>query len=499
MPEWNLFEPQRQSLVGVVVYIIRNFRIMVTLFITILALGASNPKLFLYALSGAVPLALLLVVLAWFQYRNFTFHIEGDELIIHKGVFFKERVVIAAERIQSIQVTESLLQRILGVVALKVDTAGSKGNELSIPALEQSRADLLKTLLYQFKEGEASVGISDAANIEVGEKAQTTNGQVLVKLSYMDLLKVGLTENHLRTGLLALAFTFGYISQYQDLIQKYLERYVDEYAEQVANAGISMFLAFLLIYSVISVLISLGRTLLRFFDLKAVLKADAVEISTGLLQRQQARIPINKIQFVQWETNPLRRLAGFESAKIKPTNPAGEVPRQQVNEIPALKFRESKLLIEGIFPGYVDPETGVYANAAAYVRINTILFSLLILPATAVAWFQVEMLALLVLLLYVPVVFLSLQYGRRVELLISETYLLLRKGWIFPKRIVLPSHKLQSVAISQSFLLKRRSLCNLTLYTAAGYRVVRYLRESEAERLRDYLLFKIESSNEPWM
>jgi putative membrane protein len=498
MPEGNFHEPQRQSLVGVLVYIARNFRIMISLFITVIAIGATNPKFFLYSSFAVGPLIVFLIVLAWYQYRNFTFHVAGEELIIHKGVFFKERVVIAADRIQSIQITESIFQRILGVVALKVDTAGSKGNELSINALELSRAEMLKDLLYKIKEIDLPEETIAEETTTVAAAAKSEE-RVLVHLSLLDLLKVGLTENHLRTGLIALAFTFGYISQYQEYIQKYLEGYVDEYAEQVANAGVTLILTFIFFYIIISIIISLVRTLLRFYDLKAVLKADAVEISTGLLQRQRSRIPINKIQFVQWETNPLRRLAGFESAKLKPTNPVGEIPRQQVNEIPALKFRESELLADGIFPGYEAPEHGFNANAMAYLRINIILWSFLILPGTSVAYFFFGWQALLLLLLYIPIGFFAYQYGKRVFILLNETYVLLLRGWIFPKRIVIPAHKVQSIAIEQNIILKRRGLCHLNLFTAAGSRMVRYLSENEAKELRDYMLYKIEKYNEPWM
>ncbi len=497
MPEWNLHEPQRQSLVGVLVYIARNFRIVLSLFITVIAVGATNPKFFLYASFALGPLIVFLIVLAWYQYRNFTFHVSGEELIIHKGVFFKERVVIPADRIQSIQITENLFQRILGVVAVKVDTAGSKGSELSIKALEVSRAEMLKELLYEIKKIEPPDVSTDGDTSVLAEVK--TEDKILVHLSLKDLLKVGLTENHLRTGIIALAFTFGYISQYQEYIQKYLEGYVDEYAEQVANAGITLALTFIFFYIIISVVISLVRTLLRFYDLKAVLKSDAVEISTGLLQRQRSRIPINKIQFVQWETNPLRRLAGFESAKLKPTNPVGEVPRQQVNEIPALKFYESELLAEGIFPGYEVPVSGFKANAMAYLRINVILWSLLILPGVVSSFFLLGWQALMLLLLYLPVAFFAYQYGKRVSILLNETYLLMLRGWIFPKRIVIPTHKLQSIALVQNVLLKRRGLCHLNLYTAAGSRTISYLSENDAIELRNYMLYKIEKYNEPWM
>jgi putative membrane protein len=514
MPEWNMYEPQRQSMLGAVVYAIRNFRVMLSLFVTLLALGAANPTFFFYASFVVGPLVVFLIVLAWYQYNNFTFHVDPEEgLVIHKGVFFKERVVIPVDRIQAIQITENVVQRILSVVALKVDTAGSKGNELQVHALELERAEALKALLYKAR---AAAKAGPAPNPEEAPPCDHTTphadpahepkahakekpGELLVHLSLWDLTKVGLTENHLRTGAVVLAVVIGYAGQYQQLIQEYLEQYVDEYAEQVASAGYTLLLSLLLLYIGVSVLISMVRTFLRFFDLKAVLHTDAVEISTGLLKRQHDRIPIGKIQYVQWETNPLRRLAGYESAKLRPSNPVGDVQQRGVNEIPALNFSDSERLAKAIFAAYEEPTHGFEANATAYARFAAILWTFILIPAAVGIYVVVQWWCLTVLALYIPVVFFAWQNGKRVRVYFNHTYLMVRKGWVFPKRMVLASHKLQSVGIQSHVLLKRRRLCHLVLHTAAGTRMVRYMSERDAAQLRDYLLYQIERYNQPWM
>lgn len=503
MSEWNMAEPQRQSPVGLVIYILRNFRAFVALFIAGITIGAGSPYFWLFIGVGIIPVTVILVFIAYYQYRNFTFQVTEDELIIHKGVIFKDRTVISVERIQSIQITDNIVQRILGLVSLKVDTAGSKGNELEIPALERKRADLLKTLLYEKKEavrGEVPEIITETGGESAPESSIPSEpSRVLVHLSLFDLIKVGLTENHLKTGMIALAFVFGTWSQYQDFIEKYFSDYFDEYATEIAKGGMAFLLGFLLLYAIFSVLLSLGRTILRFYDLKATLHHNAVEIHTGLLKRNQDRVPIRKIQFVQWETNPLRRIAGYESAKIKPSNSVGETTKQQNIEIPALKPRESAILAEGIFPDYVEPEFGFKADAVAYARFNFIFSSFLVLPVTAVGFYFFEAIGLLALVAFIPFLFFGYQFGRRVRISFNRSFMVIRKGWIFPVRIVLPSHKLQSISFQQNVFLKKRGLCHLQFYTAAGSRTVRYLKEKEALELYNYLVFAVESSEESWM
>ncbi len=492
-------EPQRQSLLGIVVYLLRSFRALTTLLLTIIALAAANPKLWYFLGFGIIPLALAFGVLAYFQHRNFTFHVRGDELIIHKGVLVKDRIVVDVDRIQSIQITENIVQRMLGLVALKVDTAGSKGNELEIPALERPKANELKALLYQKK---AAQNVGEEAREEGATPADPfaeAEGETLVKLGVFDLLLVGLTENHLRTGLIAVAFVFGTMSQYQELIERYFSDSVDEYAQQAINAGITLILSAIILFTVLSVIISLVRTVLRFYNLKAVLKSQAVEISTGLLKRNEFRVPIRKVQFVLWQTNPLRRAVGYESATLKPSNSVGEVANKQSIEIPALKKAESAMLATGIFENYMPPVNEIHADAAAYARLAAIISSLILLPALGLIYWFHGYSAFLLLIPILLITSLAYIYGRTVRIFFDQDYVLIKKGWAFTSRAVLPSFKIQALSRKDNVFLARRNLCHISFYTAAGTRSVRYLDATDAKNLYDYLLYCTEKSNESWM
>lgn len=504
--EWDIHEPTRQSYLGVVVYLLRNLRALATLFISLIAVAAAAPIFWTIAGFAIIPIFILFALFAYWQYRNFTFHVEGDNLIIHKGVLVKDRKSVPIERIQSIQVTKNVVQRLLGLVALKVDTAGSRGNELEIPALERDRADALRDLLYKKKEAllvtnshEESDEVQDHQSESQKPDTSTEEGRVLVKLGLFDLLKVGLTENHLKTGFIALAFVFGYASQYQEILEEYVEGYIDTYASQVADAGLTLVISLLIFYAIVSVLISLVRTLLRFFDLKAVLKSEALEISTGLLQRNEYRIPKNKIQYIQWETNPLRKLAGYESATVKPSNSVGEVANKQAIEIPALRVDESNYLAAGVFPGAKKPENFIEGDPWAYARLHAIFGAIVSAPLAGILYWQYSYPGITILLLVGLFAAYGYRYGKTVRIYFDENHVYILRGWLFPKRVILPSFKTQSLQLSQNIILRRRKLGHLTFYTAAGRKTVRFLREKEALEVYNSLLYAVEKHEGSWM
>ena len=503
---FDLLTPQRQSILGVVVYLLRNFRAMLSLGIAFIAIASSKPAFWLILGVASIPVGIYVSVLAYYQYKSFTFHVSNDELIIHKGVFFKERIVIAIDRIQTIHVTENLVQRILKLVAIKVDTAGSKGSELEIPALKEIHANALREMLYARKKELANASVEELIQTDEEREiaaaqayAEENTQEVLVHLSLWDLIVVGLTENHFRTGFVAVAFLFGTVSQYQHILESYINESFDNYATEAIDAGLAVLLALVIIFGIFSVLISVVRTFLRFYNLKAVLKHKSVEISTGLIKLEKYSVPERKVQFIQFESNPLRRAVGYESAKIRPSSSVGETTKGQRIEIPALKKPEVERLTEGVFSGYHEPENFIKGDKWGYFRLSLIVSSVLLIPLSLLIYYTYGYPALSLLALIPFIAVLGYYYGKTIRVHYDRDFVIIKKGWFFIERVVFPSYKLQSIQLTQNVFLKRRNLCHLSFFTAAGAKSVRYLNEKEAQSIYNFLLYCVESSDEPWM
>lgn len=72
------------------------------------------------------------------KYRNYFYKLGRDELIIQKGVLDIERVVIPYAKIQSVSVTRTMTQRILGSGSVHIQLASTNtvGGEAVIPAVK---------------------------------------------------------------------------------------------------------------------------------------------------------------------------------------------------------------------------------------------------------------------------------------------------------------------------------------------------------------------------
>ncbi len=96
-----------------------------------------------YYIFGAALLALAIhTTYIEIEYANFFYILGDEELIVRHGVFSTERVLIPYAKIQNVNVSRNVLNRILGTATLKIETAGGNPGEAeatipSVPNFEK--------------------------------------------------------------------------------------------------------------------------------------------------------------------------------------------------------------------------------------------------------------------------------------------------------------------------------------------------------------------------
>ena len=499
----ELQQPQRQAWPGVAVMYVKNVRIGVNLFLAMIVPMMAGwdfaGRAYIYA---AAALALIAIgVLAWFQFRNFFFQVVGDKFVIHQGVFKKEELSIPFDRIQSVHIKQNIIQQVLNVVALEIETAGSIKKEVGIPALRRGYAETLKEFLLEKRQEEIALDEPDGAAIETSvtpATRATKKGNAILHLGLADLFKVGITENHLRTGLIAIGVLFGYFNQLEEVVEEQVEaatRQVEAFLTTMAYVvpiGIVLFI-------IVSVLLSLIRTALRFFNLTMYLSKRGLTVEAGLLKRQENVVPANKIQYIVWKSNPLRRLIGYHSLAIYQAS-SGEVNRKNAVTVPGCKQTQLENVNHAFFPE-LDESNLAMVKPTAFWQFRLLLF-FGVLPTLAIAllgWFEGWSWYVAAGVYLTLADFFIKKYVKTFSVSISKELLQVRRGWVFPQHVLLKHYKVQGVNLRQSIFQKRRGLVSLTLYTAGGSINIPFVPQEAGKALADYLLYKIESSKLEWM
>jgi putative membrane protein len=498
----DLKQPQRQALLGVAVLYFKNlrigFNILLALVVPIFA-GWGVGGNYLYFALGVVLVAL--GVIAYFQFRNFFFQVVDDKFIINQGVIKKEELSVPFSRIQSVHIKQNIIQQLLNVVALEIDTAGSTQKEVGIPALTRSYAEALKEFLLTKKEEERTIDESAPENTVIEQpklSAQQRKGTRILHLNVVDLFRVGITENHLRTGLIAFGVLFGYFNQLEEVIKDEVEaatRQVEAFVTTMAYVipiGIVLF-------ALVSVLLSLIRTALRYFNLSVYLSNRGLTVEAGLLKRQENVVPANKIQYIVWKSNPLRKLIGYYSLAIYQAS-SGEVNRKNAVTVPGCKKEQMADVNHAFFPE-LDDKALATLKPTSFWQLRLLTF-LGVLPALAIAvlgWFQGWWLYIAAGAYLTLADFFIKKYVASFSVHVSHDLLEVKRGWVFPHHVLLKHFKIQGVNTRQSIFQKRRGLVSLTLFTASGSINIPFIPEAAGYALADYLLYKVESSNLEWM
>lgn len=492
----DLSVPQKQSIYGVVIIFFKRLAKAINIFVSVLfvQVGVRGDSMFWIAISMLVIMAIIFIM-SYYYYLKFRFYVKGNEFIVEKGVFTKEKITVPFDRIQTVNIQQNLIQRLLSVSGIKIDTAGSSAKEIEIAALSKSYAKKIQSFLIDKKE--ASAAESDIDD----EKVIATESQKppLIQLTLIDLIKIGLTENHLRTIVVFFALVNAYIWQFQDLFFKYAELLEDRYADWLIHWVV--LLPILIIVTLVAVvLFSVFGSIMNFYKLKFTSDQLGVRIESGLLKRQEYQIPIHKIQYLKWYKNPLRNFVGYRSLRIKQAG-SEAVNKKSSILVPACTKEHWHTIIKDLFQ--TEP-ADVFEKVKAHPWFIVQLIILLsILPSAllfALAYFDetqyMYAIASVYLVISLPY---SIQLAKRMSLEFNNDLIRLNKGWLFNTQVSLFQYKVQNVKLQQNIFQKRRGLAHLVIYTAAGRLKMWQITYEKAVQLHDRFLYKIENSEKGWM
>jgi len=493
----DLSKPQRQSAVGIVVLFFKHLRKAVNFIFYFFILKYSTNSGMLFLWSGIAVIAILTLVYSILVYRKFLFYVEEDQFVIDKGLLNREKISVPFERIQSVHIDQNIIQRALKVVGLKIDTAGSGTKELEIAALPDAYARSIQEFLIEKKNVEGLATKIHAIEREVEENPKLPS-KTMVELSLLDVLKVGLTENHLKTSVALFALVNGYFWQNQDFFSNFFLDYITEGQEVWISKWLLILPLLLITLVLISIVSSVVLSVLKQYGLQFIVSAKEVQKISGLLKRTEYQIPITKIQFLKYSSNPLRKLFGFHTVVVKQASSKASSDKQSLM-IPGCTKFQLEALVKEFFPEF-SVSSIITWKANSYLKVQmALLFA--VAPSMILGFLgflEPDFLVLSIFWLVIGLPF-SIQYASKMYLDVDVEVMRLRKGWLFPKTEVLSYYKLQSVALRQNIFQKRRNIAHLDFYTAAGSLRMWQLDAEVALELYTYILYKIEDSNKNWM
>lgn len=460
----------------------------------VVAFEGSPTRNLLIAMVALTALALVSAVL---RYWFFRYRIDGDSILIRDGVLNRKQLDLGFDRIQAVNTRANPLYRLLGLTTVTFDSAGSSAEEGYLPAVRREIAEELRARIRRTPTR------SDVAD-PVAPAAPATAAQVM-QLSPGDIVLAGLSSGRVFL-LLALLGPLG------EVAEREIGRHIEEGAVIEALSAIAPEAGFgvLLVLSLIALLLllllsaSVIGAFLRYHGFSLTIDGDVLRSAGGLFTRHEHSVNRTKVQSVAIIRNAMLLLFGRLRLRVRQAG-AGHGTGNRDFLVPIARAGQAEGVGREIFREEFDASlldcrsAGFQSVSRAYVRSRALLFGAL--PGATVGallWPVVGPIAL-VALGWIPVCTLLVwQIHRRVGFALGTEGAAFRSGFIGTRVVVWLHRKVQRISITQSPFQRRMNLATLRIHLAAGSVRIPFIDHETARQLRDYTLYKVESSPLPW-
>jgi putative membrane protein len=452
----KMFEFRRQHPVAAISRALGLIRGNVVTIIVLLFIGSrSGEASILIWIGGGFAFLLLVGTITWWR---FLYRIEDGELHIKQGVFVRKDLFLTKDRVQVIDITSGVIQRLFGLVKVDIQTAGSTSREAAIDAVTVEQAREISRLLSPEKmKTDPSTGDAESDAAERSEPETT-----VYKLPGKELLIAASTSGSFGIALSILGTLF---SQLEPLVS---ESQIFEYIINwlPAQTDAMTFIYIIVIFIIFARLISFFSTLFTYGDFSLEVRENEIVISRGIFEKKRITVPYNRIQAIHVSEGLIRQPLGYASVHLESAGYGDDHGTGSIVLFPLIRRGNINQIFENVLPGVVTMIDGVKPPLRAlrrYIFRSAFLISAI---TAGLYWF----LNLNEWVWFLP--FLSLYWGwqkyRDAAAGYNDGQFIFRSRALSKTTASIKSNRVQDISLTQSFFQRRKDLCTVQISVASG-------------------------------
>lgn len=301
--------------------------------------GASaGPGLRFAGVIVAVILVLTLIgrFLSW---RRFRFRFDGEVLRVDEGVITRNHRALDVARIQQVEVERSLIARVFGLAALRVETAGTSTDiEVELRVLPVADAEALRDAVRVSKAALSG----QASHDDLGSDAADADRPPIISVGTGRIVAAAVTGSRLLVFPAVLAALTQFVGNGDGQGVLSFEAVV----RGVLELGLVVVVALLIPLSLLTAIVT---GVLRDHGWTMRRQDDDLHVRRGLLSTRESVLPLHRVQLVEIQRNWLRRALGVATLRIHSAGGSGGDERKV--SVPLLRDDEVDRLIAAALPG----------------------------------------------------------------------------------------------------------------------------------------------------
>ncbi len=447
---------------------------------------------FYIVIIGVVLLAIIVSILKW--NREYMI-LKGDEAYYHKGIFSKKTTIIPKKSFKSMDISQNLIEMILGYKIVKIESPSREVGEEDIKmSLSNEDIALLKSFAFGANKelnNEVSEGfdleenilrksfldsefeklkedyesnLNNRKNINESEKVHINNSEEVnvkeKKISNKDLILYGFTSFNLFIAIIFIFNAWGKIEKF--INSEYVDSVINGYiANEASKIGIIFAIVGLLVALIILKAIATVYYFIKYYNFTLLKEGENIKIKYGLFSTKEFSFKENSIKLIKLKSNPLRQLLKRYEINVVIKGYSGE-GKEQIIMYPIGNSKEVQNIIREFIPQWsIENEGEGIRHGKIFMIIKPVLIVFLIsLVAYLILPIKWVWLINIISFIIIPS---SILKGRNINLKVDENKVRAVTGGFFRTIHILKGKDIQAVGFNTNPIQEKNNIGKIVI------------------------------------
>ncbi|WP_333960449.1 PH domain-containing protein [Clostridium perfringens] len=447
---------------------------------------------FYIVIIGVVLLAIIVSILKWD--REYMI-LKGDEAYYHKGIFSKKTTIIPKKSFKSMDISQNLIEMILGYKIVKIESPSREVGEEDIKmSLSNEDIALLKSFAFGANKelnNEVSEGfdleenilrksfldsefeklkedyesnLNNRKNINESEKVHINNSEEVnvkeKKISNKDLILYGFTSFNLFIAIIFIFNAWGKIEKF--INSEYVDSVINGYiANEASKIGIIFAIVGLFVALIILKAIATVYYFIKYYNFTLSKEGENIKIKYGLFSTKEFSFKENSIKLIKLKSNPLRQLLKRYEINVVIKGYSGE-GKEQIIMYPIGNSKEVQNIIREFIPQWsIENEGEGIRHGKIFMIIKPVLIVFLIsLVAYLILPIKLVWLINIISLIIIPS---SILKGRNINLKVDENKVRAVTGGFFRTIHILKGKDIQAVGFNTNPIQEKNNIGKIVI------------------------------------
>ncbi|WP_419748833.1 PH domain-containing protein [Clostridium perfringens] len=451
---------------------------------------------FYIVIIGVVLLAIIVSILKW---KREYMILKGDEAYYHKGIFSKNTTIIPKKSFKSMDISQNLIERILGYKIVKIESPSREVGEEDIKmSLNDEDIALLKSFAFgtnkefnkelnnEVSEGfdlkenifresfldseveklkeDYDITLNNRENINESEKVHINKSEKVnikeKKISNKDLILYGFTSFNLFIAIILIFNAWGKIEKF--INSEYVDSVINGYiANEASKIGIIFAIVGLLLALIILKAIATVYYFVKYYNFTLLKEGENIKIKYGFFSTKEFSFKENSIKLIKLKSNPLRQLLRRYEINVVIKGYSGE-GKEQIIMYPIGNAKEVQDIIREFIPQWsIEGDGEGIRHGKIFMIIKPVLIVFIIsLVAYLILQIKWVWLINIISLITIPS---SILKGRNINLKIEENKVRAVTGGFFRTIHILKGKDIQAVGFNTNPIQEKNNIGKIVI------------------------------------